>query len=149
MSLIQLLTGVTHRSAAFAYRGGSFFDKRDFSMIAVLVKHPKGDLLIDAGFGRDVKTHFKTMPFYFTASTNFDPGRSVADQFTDAGYNQKSLRAIILTHSHWDHVSGVSDFKQTPVCVTTEEHRFINDGNKLSALIRSFPNVKYEEYSFE
>src|SRR5512143_3597989 len=51
MAVYRLPTGVTHRSAGFAYRGGSIFENRDFAMTAVLVKHPQGDLLIDTGFG--------------------------------------------------------------------------------------------------
>jgi hypothetical protein len=39
MRLLQLPTGMTRRSAAIAYRGGSFFDARDFAMTAVLVQH--------------------------------------------------------------------------------------------------------------
>src|SRR5262245_24161725 len=49
MQVFRVETGVTHRSAAFAYRGGGFSDARDFVMNAVLVRHPHGDLLIDAG----------------------------------------------------------------------------------------------------
>jgi hypothetical protein len=41
MAVFALPTGVTHRVAAAAYRGGSFFDKREFSMAAALVKHPR------------------------------------------------------------------------------------------------------------
>jgi len=49
MTLSQLPTGVIHRTAAFGYRGGAFSDRRDFAMTATLVKHPRGDLLIDTG----------------------------------------------------------------------------------------------------
>ena len=62
MALFQLPTGVTHRSAGFAYRGGSLADKRDFVMTAALVKHPQGDVLIDTGFGRDIDAHFSQPP---------------------------------------------------------------------------------------
>src|SRR2546429_1202654 len=37
-----------------------------------------------------------------------------------AGYDQKSLRAILLTHSPWDHVSGLPDF---PVCRSGSRRR--------------------------
>ncbi|MFE8597788.1 MBL fold metallo-hydrolase [Archangium violaceum] len=57
MSIAQLPTGVTYRSASFGYRGGSLFEPREFSMTATLIKHPKGDLLIDTGFGRDIAQH--------------------------------------------------------------------------------------------
>ena len=149
MQIFQIPTGVNHRSAAFAYRGGSFFDKREFSMSVVLVRHPKGDLLIDAGFGKDVKKHFSSMPFYFKMITDFDPGISAAEQLDKLGYNKDSLKAILLTHAHWDHVSGIPDFKNTPILVSENELKFINGLDKFSALARSFTNAKYISYSFQ
>ena len=149
MSLVQLPTGVTHRSAAFAYRGGSFRDKRDFSMTAVLVRHPRGDVLIDTGFGREIDAHFQTMPWAFRAATSYDRSQSAAEQLDQEGYDRLQLRGILLTHAHWDHVSGIPEFPGVPVWVTAEEHRFIADGGALSALVRGFPGVRYEEYGFE
>ena len=55
MALYQLPTAVIPRNAAVAYRGGSPRDKRMFAMTAVLVRHPRGDLLIDTGLGRGVE----------------------------------------------------------------------------------------------
>jgi pimeloyl-ACP methyl ester carboxylesterase len=52
MSAFQIPTGFNHRTAAFGYRGGAFSDQRDFVMTAVLVKHPRGDLLIDTACTR-------------------------------------------------------------------------------------------------
>lgn len=149
MAIFQLPTGVTHRSAAFAYRGGSFFDKRDFAMTALLVKHPQGDLLIDTGFGRSIDKHFALMPFGFRTVTSYTRGTPAAAALDSAHYERSRLRGILLTHAHWDHVSGVEDFPRTRVLVTREEHRFIESDSVLTAVIRSFPEVSYEEYSFE
>lgn len=149
MAVFQLPTGVTHRSAAFAYRGGSFRDQRDFAMTAVLVKHPRGDVLIDTGFGRHIDSQFQTLPFAFRAVTSYERGRSAAEQLDAAGYDRKALRAIILTHVHWDHVSGVPDFPDTPVWVTAEERRFVGEGGMITALARGFAGVRYEEYLFD
>ena len=40
MELIAVPTGVNNRVAAYAYRGGSIFDRRDFYIGAALIKHP-------------------------------------------------------------------------------------------------------------
>ncbi len=149
MALFQLPTGITHRSAAFAYRGGSPFDKREFSMTAVLVRHPRGDFLIDTGFGRDIDAHFQKMPWAFRALTSYERSRSAAEQLDAAGYDRSRLQGIILTHTHWDHVSGIAEFPKTPVWVIPEERHFIENGGSLTAVIREFPNVTYHEYTFD
>ena len=65
MAIYALPTGVNHRTAAFAYRGGSPFEKRDSVSTAVLVRHPQGDILIDTGLGRKIASQMKQFPFLF------------------------------------------------------------------------------------
>jgi N-acyl homoserine lactone hydrolase len=149
MALYQLPTGSIHRNAAFAYRGGSPFDEREFAMTAVLVRHPKGDFLIDTGFGRQVEEHFQKMPGLFRAMTNYEHTRSAATQLSGSNYKFEQLSGIILTHAHWDHVSGIPELYGTPVWVTTEERNFIENGGVLTRVIREFPDVKYHQYAFD
>ena len=148
MAVFALPTGVTHRSAAFAYRGGAFGDQRDFAMAAVLVKHPRGDLLIDTGLGRGIESQLDLMPFWFRAATPYTRATPAADQLDAAGYDRHHLHAILLTHAHWDHSSGLADFPGTPVWVTAAERRFIADGGWISAIARS-ADATYQEYAFD
>lgn len=149
MAVFRLPTGVIHRTAAFAYRGGSFWDKRDFATTAALVKHPRGDLLIDTGFGQEIDAQFASMPAIFRAITHYEHGESAAARLKRVGYDARVLRGILLTHAHWDHVSGIPDFPGVPVLLTQPERSFIANGGASAALARSFENVRYELYDFE
>ena len=149
MSIAQLPTGITHRSAGFAYRGGSFRDARDFAMTAVLVSHPRGDVLIDTGFGRDIDAQFELMPWFFRATTSYERFTSAAEQLDAIGYDRSRLRGIVLTHAHWDHASGLSDFPGVAVLLPAEERRFVDDGGFVTAVARSVAAPKWEEYAFD
>lgn len=148
MAVFALITGVNHRVAAFGYRGGSLFERRDFSMAGALVRHPKGDLLIDSGFGRNIDQQFRTLPVIFRAITFYSLGQPAADQLAAAGYNPQSLHAILLTHSHWDHVSGLPDFPGLPVWVTPQEREYIRKSSDMD-FCKLFTGIHYEEYGFE
>jgi len=148
MAVFSLVTGVNHRVAAFGYRGGSLFERREFSMAGTLVKHPKGDLLIDTGFGRNIAEQFRIMPSMFRAITFYSLWQPAVDQLNAAGYDPKSLHAILLTHSHWDHVSGMPDFAGVPVWVTPQEREFIHKSGPFD-FCKLFTGIRYEEYGFE
>jgi len=148
MVVYSVVAGVNQRVAAFGYRGGSLFERRDFSMAGALVKHPKGDLLIDTGFGRNIDQQFRTLPFLVRLITFYRLWRPAADQLRDVGYDPKSLHAILLTHSHWDHVSGLPDFPGVPVWVTAQEHDFIRQSGDMD-FCRLFIGINYVEYGFE
>lgn len=148
LAVFAIVTGVNHRLAAYGYRGGSLFERRDFSMAGALVKHPQGDLLIDTGFGRHIDEQFRTLPLTLRAITFYSLWRPAADQLKDVGYEPKSLRAILLTHSHWDHVSGLPDFPGVPVWVTSQEHEFIKKSSDMD-FCKLFTDTNYQEYGFE
>lgn len=149
MSISALPTGSMESTAFFAYRGGGFSDKRDFTMTAYLVSHPKGDLLFDAGFGRNVDEHVAMMPSLMKRLTTYKKGMPAADQLKSNGYTPEKLAGVVLTHSHWDHVSGLDSLPSVPVWVNAAETAFIAAKLPMTELIRSFVLVNYKQYDFK
>jgi len=149
MALYVLPTGVNHRTAAFARRGGSPWEKWESVSNAVLVEHPQGDVLIDAGPGRTIRSQSGAMPRLFRLATDLEQSRPAADQLAAAGYDFKHLRFILLTHAHWDHVSGVRDLPSVPVLVTSAEHRFIYQSGFPNAAARAIDPKRFQEYGFD
>ena len=121
MELFQLPTGTYTTRAAFAVRGGAFGDKRQFAATSVLIRHPEGDLLIDAGFGAGATEHIDMLPSFRRSPHVL--GATVSEQLDAAGYDRSRLRGVLLTHSHWDHVSGL-DSLAVPVWMTAGERGY-------------------------
>src|SRR5262249_41564084 len=150
MAIYALATGVNHRTAAFAYRGGSPFEKRDSVSNAVLVRHPQGDILIDSGLGRSIRSQMEQFPFLFRLATDLVQLQPAADQLDAPGYDRKQLRYIVLTHAHWDHVSGVPDFPGVPVLLTAAEYRYIDIGGFATETARSMKaTAAFQQYAFD
>lgn len=148
MRVSALPTGTIHSSAMLAFRGGNPLENRDFSMTAVLVQHPRGDLLIDTGFGREVDDQVKLLPLLMQLTTDYDKATPAAEQLINQGYDPKLLAGVILTHAHWDHVSGLDSLRNTPVLVPTTEQTFISDGGDNSALAKQLTTDLLKSYAF-
>jgi glyoxylase-like metal-dependent hydrolase (beta-lactamase superfamily II) len=125
MTLHQLPTGTYETRAVFAFKGGSYREKRHFAATAVLVRHPRGDLLIDAGFGSQVAAHIQSLPRYERAP--YELASSASAQLKASGYDRSSLRGVLLTHAHWDHVSGLDDL-QVSILMNEGELEYAGEG---------------------
>lgn len=113
---------------------GKTFTKFPMAMTAgsILVKHPAGDLLIDAGnsshFGQDVSVY----PFWLrlkltSLAGELHPEVPLPELLRRAGETTAKLRWAILSHTHLDHAGGLMDLPRLPVLVTREELQFAND----------------------
>lgn len=149
MRLSLLHTGKMIADEMSAFRGGSPFKKYESGMAAVLVQHPTGDYLIDTGFGRQIESHLQDIPPIMQLLSEAQPGHAAADQLVSAGYSMTKLKGILLTHSHWDHVSGVQDFPNTPVLLDSFEKGYITSGKNHTALARSMPADRFQTYRYK
>lgn len=148
MRLSAIQTGRMYSRAAFAFKGGRLGDQRIFTAGGILVQHPRGTLLFDAGFGPGVDTHVKTAPWLLRVATKYDRQTTVAGQLSAAGIAPSSLTAVILTHAHWDHVSGLETLPGTPVWVTRDELAFVEGGDDSTKLARMLGTGAYKAYDF-
>lgn len=149
MSISMLPTGSMKSNAAFAYRGGKFGDQREFVMPAILVRHPRGNLLFDTGFGRNVDEQVKTLPALMRMTTTYTKGTPAGEQLTAKGFKIGDLVGVVLTHSHWDHVSGLDSLPSVPVWVNAAEQAFIAEQASKVAVIRSLGELDYKRYEFD
>lgn len=121
MRLFQLPTGSYQTRAALAFRGGRWSDRRDLASTAVLIQHPQGDLLLDAGFGANAEAHIQMLPSFRRSAHQL--GTTAAQQLDAAGYDRQRLLGVALTHSHWDHVSGL-DSLRVPLWLAADERPY-------------------------
>ncbi|WP_432563218.1 MBL fold metallo-hydrolase [Kineococcus sp. SYSU DK003] len=146
MELFQLPTGSYVTRAALAFRGGRWSDRREFASTAVLVRHPAGDLLIDAGFGANAAQHIRTLPAFRRARHRL--GATARQQLDAAGYDHRRLLGIVLTHSHWDHVSGL-DSLAAPVWTAPGERAHAGRAKDDRVFSRVTDDHEVREYSFD
>jgi N-acyl homoserine lactone hydrolase len=146
MAMYQLPTGTYETRAAFAFTGGSFADKRDFAATAILVAHPQGDLLIDAGFGADVAAHVHAQPWF--ARSPYRPTRTASEQLDVSGYDRSRLRGVLITHAHWDHVSGL-DQVAVPIWTNAGELQYAADSRDGTVFRTVSEGHEIHRYEFE
>lgn len=146
VAMFQLPTGTYASRAAFAVSGGSFRDRRSFAATAVLVRHPKGDLLIDAGFGAHVDDHVRMLPRVERAP--YVRTRTARQQLDAVGYDFSRMLGVLVTHVHWDHVSGL-DSLDVPVWISREEQEYaVVDSH--AAVFRSVSvGMQFHEYTLD
>jgi len=146
MRLFQLPTGSYVTRAAFAISGGAFGDQRHFASTAVLVIHPKGDLLIDAGFGANAEAHINMLPSFRRAAHTLADTASV--QLDAVGYDRANLLGVLLTHSHWDHVSGL-DSLDVPIWMTKAEEQYAADSTSDPVFQAVSAGHRIRDYAFD
>jgi len=103
------------------YAGGSFGKEADSNFSAILVKHKDDMLLFDTGLGRKISEQYRQdMPMWLRPVFRYEePVAPARTQLDHAGF--APVKRIILSHSHWDHASAISDFPEAQVWVAPEE----------------------------
>ncbi len=81
-------------------------------VLSYLIEHPDGRrILLDTGV-RAGDCAFGTRPFFWVPC-RATPGADVVSQLHERGLSARDLDAVVLSHFHGDHVSGLSALLQT------------------------------------
>src|SRR5713226_2767953 len=121
VSACWIETGKTFSNFSFGSTAGS-----------VLVRHPAGDLLIDAGNSSHFSDEIRGYPFLKWLKLRFLAGQLGPDTplpqlLHRVGEDPAKLRWAILSHVHLDHAGGLMDLSHLQVLLTREELLFAND----------------------
>jgi N-acyl homoserine lactone hydrolase len=126
-----LETGGTHAAGGFGAAGWARAETWEATTSALLVRHPKGDFLIDSGLSPDGLTEAKELRwwprfvFSQTAGRNEQRGH-LPDLLAKLGVSK--LDGIILSHVHPDHAGGVGLLPGVPIWLPAEEQLFVESG---------------------
>jgi glyoxylase-like metal-dependent hydrolase (beta-lactamase superfamily II) len=142
-------TGKTFSSFSFGSTAGS-----------VLVRHPAGDLLIDAGNSSHFDDEIRGFPFGTWLKLKLLAGELKVESplpqlLHQIGEEPAKLRWAILSHVHLDHAGGLMDLPPLPVLLTREELQFANDPNVqargyvIAAHTKKFPAVAAPTLKFD
>lgn len=129
----------------FVYRGGSWNETYESGMAAALIRHPQATFLFDTGFGANVDEHFQHIPFLMRKLTVYDKEQPAAVQLAARAGGPESIKMILLSHSHWDHVSGWEDFPAVEGWMTREEADYSRRLPDSELIKRLLDHVKLRE----
>ena len=116
---------------------------------AFLIEHPKGNILVDTGLGEKIDDQFKAdMPLIHRIGFAYEKGVTAKQQLSD---NKVDVSFILLTHLHFDHVSGLLDFPEKGVWALPEEIAFKDQASAPAVLISQVnsPEIKWKPYQLK
>lgn len=129
-----ILTGTMRCPRAYLERASSFGKLRmlgigspnvTIPIPAFVIRHPgAGPFLVDTGLHASVAsrpTENLGRVFGGRGGAAIAPGRDLPAQLRDRGIEPKSLRLVVMTHMHFDHTSGMSQFPGAMFVITEEE----------------------------
>lgn len=106
-----------------------------FTASSVVIRHPEGTLLIDAGnssnFDEEIDVYEGSDKRWLaTFPRALAPKTPLGELLASVDVDPTTLKAVVPTHAHLDHLGGVLDLPPTPVWVPSEEIELIAQGRE-------------------
>ncbi len=153
VGLSVIRTGGSSTLEGMLFSGGSMTTRARVNFSAFLIKHGDSTLLFDTGLGSQVEQQYQQdMPRWARPFFKYDePVKPARGQLEQAGV--APVQAIVISHSHWDHVSGLGDFPGATVSVPAAEldvihHAGESFGGAWPSQVSS-PGIRWQTYVFK
>lgn len=101
----------------------------DSTVSSVLVRHPKGDVLIDAGFSPNAEAQMNELPDAARDSglqvvSGSKDRKPIIAAFSAVGEKPSGVARILITHAHYDHLGGAVELI-APIFVAPAESEWM------------------------
>ena len=148
--LVATMTGPAgffHREDGRGGRLGTLLDivvpraRAEVPVVAYLVEHPgAGLLLVDTGFHASVAAQPRggmgRAGGLLFKDVRMEAGDAVPGQLRARGIDASEVRAVVMTHLHSDHASGISQFPDATFLVSDREWEAAGDGGPTDGYLR-------------
>lgn len=106
-----------------AVRGALTLAPRVISHSAVLVRHPQATFLYDTGLCADIYLYILGQSFLFRKTLgNFEFEQSLHSHLSELDMDASDIDFALLSHLHWDHVSGIPELPKVPLLINRVEY---------------------------
>lgn len=137
-----LSDGWTEAHEAAAIQGGSWLRKVRFHATAVLLEHElHGPVLFDTGYSKRFFEETKDWPYrlyrWVTPVTITENG-GIAELLRQRGIGPDTLKHVIVSHWHADHIGGLRDFPKATIHTSMAAWDSVQEVSGLAALRKAF-----------
>lgn len=124
VTIVPLLMGRSTAPRCAAAGEATCFQPIQMVHTSYLIKHPKGNLLVDAGLSAKAREDVARFSWLRRRMMDYnDDGEgSLRAGLKRAG--NPDIRYVVLTHVHWDHTSGLRDLVKPRVLMSAEDITF-------------------------
>jgi N-acyl homoserine lactone hydrolase len=129
-------------------KSGLFFGGGDEDITtptpAYVVTHPEGNVLFDAGFplGCIDPPYFEGFPPNFRVSMT--PEQHIVEQVKAAGFEPDTIRYVVQTHLHFDHVGAIGHFPNAEFLVSRADWDYAHNPDWFSGFAYPLRDIDVE-----